>query len=154
MRGEDFHRRLECRLREHVRVSPKKQWTADACCQTVLADRLRDCEDVPLVERAGEGAAAVSGRPELDALGQVGGVGTSQRKRSHERSQIHEGARIEILDTQGRRVWSSGLVPELGPVAWSGEREAGGRARPGIYFARVTDAGGVTTARFSWLGGR
>ena len=68
-------------------------------------------------------------------------------------SRIGADAHLEILDALGRRVWSAALVPDSDPVAWSGEREGGGRARPGIYFARVTDAGGVTTARFSWLGG-
>ena len=67
---------------------------------------------------------------------------------------IGAGARLEILDTIGRRAWSSALTPGAGPFAWRGEREDGGRARPGIYFVRVTDASGVTTARFSWLGSR
>ena len=67
---------------------------------------------------------------------------------------IGAGARLEILDTMGRRAWSSALTPGAGPFAWRGEREDGGRARPGIYFVRVTDASGVTTARFSWLGSR
>ena len=69
-------------------------------------------------------------------------------------SRIAPGARLEIVDAAGRPVWSSALAPNAGPLVWSGEREGGGHAGPGIYFARVTDAGGVTTARFSWLGAR
>jgi hypothetical protein len=69
-------------------------------------------------------------------------------------SQIGAGARLEIVDTMGRRVWTEALTPHGPPVVWTGEREGGGRARPGIYFARVVDAGGLTTARFSWLGSR
>jgi hypothetical protein len=67
-------------------------------------------------------------------------------------AKIGAGARLEIVDTQGRRVWSTALTPNAGPVTWGGEREGGGHASPGIYFARVTDSGGLTTARFSWLG--
>jgi hypothetical protein len=69
-------------------------------------------------------------------------------------SLIGADARIEIFDSGGRRVWSSALTPGATPLVWNGEREGGGRARPGIYLARVTDAGGATTARFSWLGAR
>jgi hypothetical protein len=69
-------------------------------------------------------------------------------------SEIAPGARLEIVDTMGRRVWSSALTPRAAPVVWTGERESGGRARPGIYFARVTAADGLTFARFAWLGSR
>lgn len=69
-------------------------------------------------------------------------------------SRIAPGARLEILDAAGRPVWSSALAPNAGPLTWNGQREGGGHAGPGIYFARVTDTGGVTTARFSWLGAR
>jgi hypothetical protein len=69
-------------------------------------------------------------------------------------SHIAPGARLEIMDAAGRPVWSSALTPNAGPLTWNGQREGGGVARPGIYFARVTDAGGVTIARFSWLGAR
>lgn len=69
-------------------------------------------------------------------------------------SRIGAGARIEIVDAQGRRVWSSAVGPNAAPIAWRGERDGGGRTRPGIYLARVTDASGTTTARFSWLGSR
>ena len=69
-------------------------------------------------------------------------------------SLIGADARIEIFDSGGHRVWSSALAPGAGPLVWNGEREGGGRARPGIYLARVTDAGGTTTSRFSWLGAR
>jgi len=69
-------------------------------------------------------------------------------------SRIGRGARLEIVDAGGRRVWSRALAPGASLVPWSGEREQGGQVRPGIYLARVTDAGGVTTARLAWLGAR
>ncbi|HEY2954079.1 MAG TPA: T9SS type A sorting domain-containing protein [Candidatus Eisenbacteria bacterium] len=69
-------------------------------------------------------------------------------------SRIGAGARLEIVDSGGRRVWSRALEPGAALATWSGEREGGGRVRPGIYLARVSDAGGVTTARVSWLGAR
>lgn len=94
--------------------------------------------------------------PDLGASGPVLALGPNPARVAvrFAVSSIGADARLEVLDALGRRVWSTALVPDSGPVAWSGEREGGGRARPGIYFARVTDAGGVTTARFSWLGAR
>jgi hypothetical protein len=67
-------------------------------------------------------------------------------------SRAGAGARIEIVDAGGRLVWSRALDPGTATVTWRGERDGGGRARPGLYLARVIDASGVTTARVSWLG--
>ena len=69
-------------------------------------------------------------------------------------SRIAPGARLEITDAQGRRVWSSALGSNGAPVEWNGAREGGGSVRPGVYIARLSDAGGAATARFSWLGSR
>ena len=69
-------------------------------------------------------------------------------------SRIAPGARLEITDAQGRRVWSSALGSNGAPLEWNGAREGGGSVRPGVYIARVSDAGGAATARFSWLGSR
>ena len=70
-------------------------------------------------------------------------------------SAMSRGARLEVLDLSGRRVWSRDF-PEGGSAApvWSGERDGGGRVPPGVYVARVEDAHGVSARRVSWLGGR
>lgn len=69
-------------------------------------------------------------------------------------SAMSRGARLEVLDLSGRRVWSHDF-PDGGSAApaWSGERDGGGRVPPGVYVARVEDAHGVTARRVSWLGG-
>jgi hypothetical protein len=64
------------------------------------------------------------------------------------------GTRLEVLDLAGRRVWSRAFDGGSAVVRWYGERDDGGRAGPGIYFARAEDARGVLVRRVSWLGGR
>jgi len=59
---------------------------------------------------------------------------------------------LEILDLSGRRVWSQSFAGGSAGVAWSGERVGGGRARAGVYFARLEDARGVVVRRLTWLG--
>lgn len=63
-------------------------------------------------------------------------------------------ARLELLDLGGRRVWGTDLVGTRASVEWRGERDAGGRAAPGVYLARLEDARGVSVRRVHWLGGR
>ncbi len=62
--------------------------------------------------------------------------------------------RLEVLDLAGRRVWSRTYDGGSATTRWSGERDDGGRAKPGVYFARVEDAHGALVRRVSWLGGR
>lgn len=62
--------------------------------------------------------------------------------------------RLELLDLAGRRVWGRDVGGGSALVRWNGEREAGGRAPAGIYFARAEDARGVLVRRVSWLGAR
>ncbi len=64
------------------------------------------------------------------------------------------GARLEILDAAGRRVWSHVLGDREATLAWRGERDRGGLAPPGLYTVRVTDARGTALTRVSWLGRR
>ena len=95
----------------------------------------------------GDGAVASGRAPEL-LLGPVparGAIGLSLR-------QLSGGARIEILDASGRRVWSRPLARGAAVLEWRGERDGGGSARAGVYFARVEDDRGVTARRFVWLG--
>jgi len=68
-------------------------------------------------------------------------------------SRLAGDARIEVLDATGRLIWSREAPAGRASFAWHGERDAGGRARPGIYLACVRDARGAITRRWSWLGG-
>lgn len=63
-------------------------------------------------------------------------------------------AQVEVLDSAGRRLWSRPLSAGRASLTWQGERDAGGRAPAGIYFARVSDSRGSVTRRWAWLGGR
>jgi hypothetical protein len=56
---------------------------------------------------------------------------------------------FSVLDVQGREVWRSPrrvLPAGRTQLAWRGDSSHGGRARPGLYLARVR-AGGVTMVR-------
>jgi len=68
-------------------------------------------------------------------------------------ARVSSGARLTLLDLAGRRVWSAPRPPASGVITWHGERDDGGSAVPGIYFARLEDPGGVTIRRLAWLGG-
>lgn len=63
-------------------------------------------------------------------------------------------ARIEVADATGRKVWSRDLPAGRVSLTWRGERDHGGQATAGVYFARVSDARGSATRRWTWLGGR
>lgn len=62
--------------------------------------------------------------------------------------------RVEIVDAGGRRMWSNRLPAGATTLTWRGEKEGGGHAPPGLYFARVEDERGVTARRLVWLGQR
>jgi hypothetical protein len=63
-------------------------------------------------------------------------------------------SRLEVLDLGGRRVWSRQMPTALGErqLEWTGERDGGGSARAGVYFARLEDTRGVVVRRLAWLG--
>ncbi len=70
-------------------------------------------------------------------------------------ARMTRGARLELLDLSGRRVWSRDFADGgSAAVTWYGQRDGGGRVPPGIYVARLEDAHGATVRRVSWLGGR
>jgi hypothetical protein len=71
-----------------------------------------------------------------------------------EMSRLAGRARLEVVDSAGRRIWSRELAAGGASLAWRGERDAGGRAPTGVYFARVTDARGAASRRWTWLGAR
>jgi beta-lactamase superfamily II metal-dependent hydrolase len=59
------------------------------------------------------------------------------------------GARLDILDLAGRRLWTwDGVAGASGrSVTWDGQMLFGGRAREGIYWARLTTPFGTRTAK-------
>jgi hypothetical protein len=59
--------------------------------------------------------------------------------------------RVEVLDAQGRRVWSAGFSPGARALHWNGELEGGGRAGVGVYWARLAGVSASPTRRFVWL---
>lgn len=62
-------------------------------------------------------------------------------------------AQLELLDLSGRRVWSRAFAGGGSAAAeWRGERDGGGLAPAGVYFARLEDANGVVVRRVQWLG--
>ncbi len=65
---EHLERAREGRLRQRVGVDPEEERPVDPLPLPVEADRLRDGEDVRLVERVVERRAAVPRRAECDAL--------------------------------------------------------------------------------------
>lgn len=67
-------------------------------------------------------------------------------------SRLAAGARLEIVDAVGRRIWARALPAGSADVAWRGERADGAAAAPGLYFARVEDGRGVAVVRLVWLG--
>jgi hypothetical protein len=82
--GQHLQRRHECRHRQGVRVPPEIERPVDALACSVIADRLRDCQHVRFVERAGQRRAAVAARAEAHALRRIrGGVGTKIIVRVH-----------------------------------------------------------------------
>ena len=60
-----------------MRVGAQEQRPGDAGARAVFADRLRDGQDVGLVERAVLGGAAVAAGAEGDPLARVVGVGAA-----------------------------------------------------------------------------
>ena len=62
----------------------------DAVRRAVVADGVRDRDDVVFVEGALEGAAAVPARPERDSLGRHAGIGVVAMKGGEERRDVDE----------------------------------------------------------------
>lgn len=64
------------------------------------------------------------------------------------------GARIELLDATGRRVWSRRVPVGSSEAVWDGRRGTGGPAERGVYFARLEDSNGARVRRVVWMGPR
>src|SRR5258705_2600349 len=71
-------------------VAADEQWAVDATRGAVPADRLRDREDVGLVERGPQRAAAVAGGAERDALLRHRGIGALVIVGADQLCDVHE----------------------------------------------------------------
>ena len=92
-----------------------------------------------------------------EAVGRVGprlAVATNPARGATQLTFAHldAGARLEILDTTGRRIRGWSPPPGDGIVSWDGDSDEGGRVPPGFYLARVRDSRGDAAARIMWLG--
>lgn len=67
---------------------------------------------------------------------------------------VRGAARLELLDTHGRRIWGQRVPPGASTVHWSGQRDNGGAVPRGMYFARLEDAAGVVVRRVAYVGSR
>ncbi len=76
VRGQHRQRAVTGRRGQGVRVDAEEQRPVHAVRGAVLADRLRDRDDVVGVEGASQRRTAMPGRPERDPLGGVRRVGT------------------------------------------------------------------------------
>jgi hypothetical protein len=125
---------------------------------TIAGIRDGEMVRVPLALEAGSFALLrIEGTFDLLRPGRLGPtlslLGSPARAQARfELTRLAANARLELLDVGGRRVWSRALAPGRATIVWRGERDAGGAAPPGLYFARVKDARGVAATRVSWLG--
>jgi hypothetical protein len=69
-------------------------------------------------------------------------------------TRVSGNATLMLLDLNGRRVWARALEGEAPVIVWDGRTDDGARAKPGFYWARLTDARGSVVRRVAWLGGR
>ena len=74
---KDLKRALDRRLRQGMRVDTKKQWPIDLLLSTISTDRLRDRQDVPLVEGMREGRATMPRGPKMTRCSATSGPGRS-----------------------------------------------------------------------------
>jgi glucose/arabinose dehydrogenase len=67
-------------------------------------------------------------------------------------SNLPAGARLEVIDLQGRR-WRSWSGPLAQRIAWDGRSDSGQAAPTGVYLVRLTTPQGMVTRRLIRLGG-
>ena len=106
--SKHFQRTCKCRLGQRVSVHPKEDRTVDVLQLTVIANRLSDCEDVPLVKRAVECRSAMAGRSEDDLLPRVARVWAQLVVCSDELRNIHQ-------DGGGSRLSGGGIDFHFSP---------------------------------------
>jgi hypothetical protein len=69
-------------------------------------------------------------------------------------TRVRQPATFTLLDLNGRRIWARPVAGEAPVIVWNGHADDGTRVRPGVYWARLTDANGSVVRRVAWLGGR
>lgn len=87
--------------------------------------------------------------------GRVGPLVSADRRPGEVRlplSRLGAGARLEIVDAEGRRILGRALAAEFTQWTWRGECDDGSEAAPGLYFARVEDERGLAFVRVDWSG--
>ncbi|MFN8588720.1 MAG: T9SS type A sorting domain-containing protein [Candidatus Eisenbacteria bacterium] len=99
---------------------------------------------------AGDVIAAGNGRARF-----VAGPNPARGRVRFTLASLARGARLEVLDLSGRRVWARDWTAGgSGMAEWHGERDGGGTVPPGVYLARLEDGFGVVARRVTWLGSR
>jgi hypothetical protein len=101
VRRQHLERAREGWLGERVTVDAEEEGTVGALLFPVAADRLRDGEDVRLVERRVEGRAAMTRRAKGDPLGRHARVGSLGEIGGHELRQVDEGRGVGGLSGAG-----------------------------------------------------
>ena len=96
-----FQRAGKCRLGQRVSVHSQEERPVNLLQLAVVANRLSDCEDVPLIERPVEGRAAMTGRAEDDALARVARIGPQRVVGRDEFRNIHQDGGISRLSGGG-----------------------------------------------------
>ena len=97
-----------------MRVRAQEQRPGDARARAVLADRLRDGQDVGLVERAVLGGAAVAAGSEGDALPRVRGIGSAIVVGGDQTIDVDEDIGGGGLSGERRAAWRDGKLPGVG----------------------------------------
>ena len=115
VRGEHLERRRERRLRECVGIDAEKEWPVDRLRRAILADGLRDRDDVILVERAGGRRAAMTRCAERHALRGRRGIGMSGEVCGDEARHVDQHAFVRGLSCFRARSHSRMIVAKSAP---------------------------------------
>ncbi len=93
VRRQHLQRRRERRLRERVRILRQKQRPGRLLIRAILADRLRDRQNVRVVEACMQRRPAMSARPEAHPLRRIRHIRMPRIKRRHQPRNIHQPVR-------------------------------------------------------------
>jgi hypothetical protein len=110
-----------------------------------------DAGDFALLKLSGSCDGAAAGRSTLRL---VAGPNPAAGAVTFALAGAQGATRLEVLDVSGRRVWGRSYAGGSAVARWDGERDGGGRATSGVYFARAEDARGVVVRRVNWLGAK
>ncbi len=90
VRAQDLERRGECGFRQSMGVDSQEQRTVNALLLSIIANRLRDREDVPFVESLVQRGASMTGGSEGNPLRHDSRVGTLGVVRRHQARDVDE----------------------------------------------------------------